>query len=166
MLGRERIQALLADILRQSRADQTEIVLVGHESALTRFANSAIHQNVYESNTEVRVRAVVGRRTGVAVCNSLEPATLAGAAETATAIARLQPENPDFPGLPGPVPVEPVAAFRESTAAYTPEQRARAVKTICDLAVEQGLVASGAFATAGREMAVANSLERFAYDAG
>jgi PmbA protein len=166
MLGRERIQALLTETLRQSQADQTEIVLVAHESALTRFANSAIHQNVYESNAEVRVRAVVGRRTGVAVCNSLEPAALAGAAETATAIARLQPENPSFPGLPGPAPVEPVAGFHEVTATYTPEQRARGVKTICDLAVERGLVASGAFATAVREMAVANSLERFAYDAG
>src|SRR3954471_8700668 len=104
MLGRERIQALLAETLRQSRADQTEIVLVAHESALTRFANSAIHQNVYESNAEVRVRAVVGRRTGVPVFHSPGPGAPVGPAETAPAIARLQPENPSFPGLPGPAP--------------------------------------------------------------
>src|SRR5581483_9285565 len=166
MLGRERIQSVLAEAIRRSPTDQTEMVLVAYDSALTRFANSAIHQNVYESNAEVRIRAVVGQRSGVAVSNSLEPAALASAAETATAMARLQPENPAFPGLAPPRRVESVHAFAEATAGCNPEQRARAVKIVCDLAVEHGLVAAGAYSTAAREMAVANSPGLFAYDAG
>jgi predicted Zn-dependent protease len=166
MLGRDHVQRLLEDALRRSPAEQTEIVLTAGDDALTRFANSGIHQNVAETNAEVRVRAVVGKRTGVAVSNRLEPDALAQTLETATAIARLQPENPDFPGLGPPQAVEPVHAYSEATAAYGPEQRARAVKTVCDLAVEQGLVASGAFSTSSTEIAVANSLGLFAYDAG
>jgi predicted Zn-dependent protease len=81
-------------------------------------------------------------------------------------MARLQPENPVFPGLAPPRPVEPVHAFAEATAGCSPEQRARAVKIVCDLAVEQELAAAGAYSTAVREMAVANSLGLFAYDAG
>ncbi len=166
MLGRDHVQRLLEDALRRSPAEQTEIVLLAGDEALTRFANSGIHQNVAETNAEVRVRAVVGKRAGVAVSNRLEPDALARTLETATAIARLQPENPDFPGLAPPQPAEPAHAFSETTAAYSPEQRARAVKAICDLAVERGLVASGAFSTRATELAVANSLGLFAYDAG
>jgi predicted Zn-dependent protease len=61
--------------------------------------------------------------------------------------------------------VPPFTTFSSPTAAYSPEQRARAVKIVCDLAVEQGLVASGAFSTGTSELAVANSLGLFAYDA-
>jgi PmbA protein len=165
MLGREHVERLLQEALRQSPAEQTEIVLTAEESALTRFANSGIHQNVFESDAQVRVRAVVGQRSGVAVSNRLDAEALARAAETATAIARLQPENPDFPGLPGPQPIDELRPYSEATAAYSPEQRARAVKVVCDLAVERRLVASGAFSTATHELAVANSLGLFAYDA-
>jgi PmbA protein len=166
MLGREQAHRLLEEAIRQSPAEQTEIVLLAEESALTRFANSGIHQNVFESNAQARVRAVVGKRSGVAVSNRLDLAALARATETATALARLQPENPNFPGLGGPQPVESLHPFSDETAAYGPEQRARAVKVVCDLAVEQELVASGAFSTETTETAVANSLGLFAYDAG
>jgi PmbA protein len=166
MLGRDHVQRLLEETLRRSPAEQTEIVLTAGDDALTRFANSGIHQNVAETNAEVRVRAIVGKRTGVAVSNRLEPDALAQTLETATAIARLQPENPDFPGLAPPQAVEPVHAYSEATAASSPEQRARAVKLVCDLAIEQRLVASGAFSTSSTEIAVANSLGLFAYDTG
>jgi predicted Zn-dependent protease len=126
MLGAARIQALLEEALRRSPAEQTEIALVAHDSALTRFANSAIHQNVQETNAEVRVRAVVGTRAGVVVSNALEPDALARAAEAATALARLQPEQPDFAGLAEHAPLAPVDGFRESTAACGPGARAAA----------------------------------------
>src|SRR5262249_54545766 len=153
------------ETLRRSPAEQTELVLTADESALTRFANSEIHQNVAETNAEVRARAVVGKRTGVAVTNRLEPEALARAVQSATQIARLQPDNPDFPGLQEPVPIQSLRPYSQATAACRPEQRARAVKAACDLAVEGGLVASGAFSTGAHEIAVANSLGLFAYDA-
>ncbi|HLI28649.1 MAG TPA: metallopeptidase TldD-related protein [Chloroflexota bacterium] len=166
MLGREPLERLLRAALATSPADETEIVVQAVDDALTRFANSGIHQNVYERNAEVRVRAVVGRRTGVVVTNRLEPAALADAAAQATALARLQPETPDFPGLAEPQPVAPLHPFAAATAACSPERRARAVRAVCALADEQGLVASGAFSTGVHELAVANSKGLFAYDVG
>ncbi|TMD38146.1 MAG: hypothetical protein E6J04_02405 [Chloroflexi bacterium] len=56
------VRALLQKVLGYSQADQTEVVYLGTESALTRFANNSIHQNVAESNHELRVRAVAGKR--------------------------------------------------------------------------------------------------------
>lgn len=164
MLGEEAIRALLEPALRHSPADATELVLVADDHALTRFANSGIHQNVAETNVELRVRAVVGTRRGVAVTNHLAPEALVRAVDTAVANARLQPEDPGFPGLAEPEPVPRVSGYSAATAATTPQRRAAAVRDACALAVERGLVASGQFSTIAREITVTNSLGVFAYD--
>ena len=57
LLGSARFEALADRALNASTADQTEVVVIGVDSALTRFANSGIHQNVAERNVQVRIRA-------------------------------------------------------------------------------------------------------------
>jgi len=163
MLGEKKIREITTKVLSLSQADQTEVLVFSDDSQLTRFANSYIHQNVAERNVQVRVRAVVGKRIGVASTNDLSGESLARVVETALEVARLQPENPDFISLPEPAPIPAVRAFSETTASFTPEARARAVGNICRRAVENGLVASGAFSTGVGEIAVANSLGVFAY---
>jgi hypothetical protein len=115
MLGEKRIKDLTDGILARSTADQTEVVILAGDSYLTRFANSTIHQNVAETDTEVRIRVVLGKRVGVATTNNLDDKALSQALENALAIARLQPENPDFKSLPGPKPIAEIAAFSEAT---------------------------------------------------
>ncbi len=163
MLGEKRIKEITDHVLACSTADQTEVVIIAQDSQLTRFANSTIHQNVAERNTQVNVRAVVGKRIGVASTNDLSAEALQRVAETAVTIARLQPENPDFISLPGPAAITPVQAFDEATAAFTPQKRAHAVASICRQAIAEGLIAAGAFSTTVYETAVANSLGVFAY---
>ena len=165
MLGQKRIQEIADGILARSIADQTEVVVLVTDGYLTRFANSTIHQNVAEANTEVRIRTVIGQRVGVATTNNLDAEALAGTLENALAITRLQPENPDFRSLPGPEPIPTVMAFSEATANCTPEQRARGAGNICRMAREAGAVASGALNTAVLEVAVANSLGISTYSA-
>ncbi len=163
MLGERRTKEISDAILAYSAADQTEVVILAGEEYLTRFANSTIHQNVAETDAEVRIRVVLGTRVGVVTTNRLDDGALKKAVDNALAIARLQPENPDFKSLPGPRPIPPVRAFSEATARCTPEQRARGAGTICLLARKAGVVASGALTTAVLELAVANSLGVWAY---
>ena len=163
MLGRNQIKQRTDAILSRSVADQTEVVVLAQDSALTRFANSAIHQNVAETDTQIRIRVVVGTRIGVATTNRLDDLALDRTLETAMSIARLQPPNPDFNSLPHPQPIPDVIAFSEATVGCTPEQRATAVGTICRQARAQRLVASGALTTATHELAVASSTGIFAY---
>src|SRR5947208_2673177 len=70
MRGESELRGIADRVLRASLADQTEVTVTAHESALTRFASSAIHQNVLDAGIEVRVRAIVGTRTGVMAENS------------------------------------------------------------------------------------------------
>ena len=170
MLGESRIKRTAERILARSGADQTEVVILAGDSALTRFANSTIHQNVAESDAEVRIRVVLqeagagqGARVGVATTNRLEDDSLEQALEKALAIARLQPPNPDFGSLPAPRPIPEASAFSQDTAGCTPEQRAHGAGAICSMARDAGLVAAGAFKTSVSEVAVINSLGISAY---
>ena len=52
LLGKAQFETLVGRVLAASTADQTEVLVVGSDSALTRFANSGIHQNVAERNVE------------------------------------------------------------------------------------------------------------------
>jgi PmbA protein len=163
MLGEKRVKELIDGILARSTADQTEVVVLAGDEYLTRFANSTIHQNVAETDTEVRIRVVLGSRVGVATTNNLDDESLARTLENALSIARLQPENPDFKSLPGPQPLPPYSSFSEATARCTPEQRATGAGAICMMARDAGVVASGALTTSVLEAGVANSLGVFGH---
>ncbi|MGD2039652.1 MAG: metallopeptidase TldD-related protein, partial [Anaerolineae bacterium] len=158
MLGQKRIEQITNAILSRSTADQTEVVVIASDAYLTRFANSTIHQNVAETDAEVRIRVVLGSRVGVSATNDLSDEALDRTLAAALTIARLQPDNPEFRSLPGPQAVAPVTAYSEATARCSPEERAKGAGAICLLARDAGVVASGALTTATTEVGVANSL--------
>lgn len=156
-------RTIVERVLSLSKADQTEVLFSSEDSQLTRFANSYIHQNVSESKAELRVRVVLGKRIGVASTNDLSDGGLQRVVETAQTVARLQPETPDFASLPEPTPISDTSSFSEATASFTPEARARAVGVICQQAKDARLIASGAYTTAQRAVAVGNSRGVWAY---
>lgn len=165
VLGQRKTQELLKNILKRSGADQTEVIVSGKDEQLTRFANNVIHQNVSETNTTITVRVALGKRVGMAITNDSTDKGLDQVVETATDAARVQPANPGFSDFPEPKPVSPVNAFDETTAVFSPRDRADAVGQVCARAEQLGLIAAGAFSTSTRELAVANSRGVLAYHA-
>ena len=163
MLGESELKNLADRALALSQAEQTEVVIFAPHSSLTRFANSYIHQNVEQQDVDIRVRAVVGKKIGVASSNDHSDEGLRAVVGRALALARHQQDNSDFQSLPAPRPVRRIDAFVERTARTGPEERAAVVGQICDAATKAGLTAAGAFRTSTAEVAVANSLGVFAY---
>lgn len=166
MFGPVKFHRIADVVLQHSEAEQTEVLFMAGEEALTRFANSYVHQNVTQGDARVSVRAVVDRRIGVAATNDLSEDSLRRTTEHALDIARLQIEDPAFRSLPGPAPVSEVEAFSDQTAYCSPEERARRVGVVCALAKERDLRASGSLSTGWREIGVANSLGVRAHTAG
>ncbi|MDY7076754.1 MAG: TldD/PmbA family protein [Chloroflexota bacterium] len=166
MQGKDKLKAIADRVLALSSADQTEVLILSDEDHLTRFAVNTIHQNVSETDVTVRVRAVFGKKVGVASGNDLSDEALQKVVESAETVARFQQENPDFHSLPEPQPLEEVSACVEATAACTPEERARGAAAICAMSRENGLEAAGAFSTLAEEIMVANSLGVSAYHCG
>ena len=163
MIGESEIKRIVERVLGASRADQTEVEVFANDSALTRFANNYIHQNVEHSDVDVRVRAVIGQKIGVASTNEISHEALARVATRAYELAQHQRENEDFRSLPRPEPIRPADAFVERTARCGPEERAGVVEEICKASVDAGYIAAGAFHTTAQEFAVANSLGVYAY---
>lgn len=163
MLGEPEVKRIARAVLGASRADQTEVEVFANDSALTRFANNYIHQNVEQSDVDVRVRAVIGQKIGVASTNEVSDDALARVAARAYELARHQRENEDFRSLPRPQPIPHTDAFVERTARCGPEERAAVVGQICDASARAALTAAGAYHTTAQEFAVANSLGVWAY---
>src|SRR4249919_1836530 len=92
--------AALALVMRDD-VTEAEALVTSEDSALTRFANSEIHQNVAETNVAINLRVVVGKRVGVASSGRTDAEGLRRLAENAAAIARVVEELDDWGGLPG-----------------------------------------------------------------
>jgi predicted Zn-dependent protease len=153
---------MIESILNYSRAEQTEVFYSGEDTALTRFANNYIHQNVAERDANVSIRVVIGKKIGTASTNKLDEMSLKLAVDKAIEIARTQPENPQFVSLPSPSSYMEIDAFVPRTAEVSPVQRAEAVKIIVDEAQKKGVIASGAYSTSSYDLLIANSLGLFA----
>jgi PmbA protein len=157
--GRENIASVLADVLAASKADETEALFSGTEAALTRYTHNEIHENVVEKDVSLSVRAIFGKRIGVASTNRLDRQGIADTIARAAAIARLAPEDQQFPGLPdgGGDTVALPGAYDESTAQASPGERADAIEKIALVMHKHQLHAAGYFATRADVIAVANS---------
>jgi len=124
--------------------------------ALTRFANSFIHQNVAESASSVQLKlALPDGRVATASTTRVDGDGLAALVEGALAAAALRPVDPDWPGLAPPAPVPDVDHYDPATEAASPDERARRVRAFIDAG--PGLRAAGFCDTDGGTTAFANS---------
>ncbi len=156
--GREIARRVVAMAL-EAGATQAEAVVIDGHSALTRFANNELHQNVGEADTEVSLRYIDGQRIGVASTNRVDDAALRGLASSARAIARLQPEQDWFRSLPAPTPIRYAeGAWAEATATADPSVRADAAGAVIAAAEGVGARAFGLVETGSASVSVVNSL--------
>ncbi len=97
-------------------------------NALTRFANSRIHQNMATDDHHVRLRVVVDDgRIAQASTTRLDADGLERLVEGTIAAARLCPPDPSYPGLAEPAALVEVDHFDPDTAAAPPDARAEVV---------------------------------------
>jgi predicted Zn-dependent protease len=158
MITQDQIMELLKTGITVSTADQTELVIIGEDLSLTRFAESQIHQNMYRSDITLFVRAIKDKKIGIASTGDLSQETVNKTVKHACEIAALMPPDEQFVTLPSPASAEKVVTFFKDTAEYAPRQRADAVKKIVDKCRKDGLQAAGAFRTSTETVAVLNSL--------
>jgi PmbA protein len=143
-------------------ATEAEVLVIAGDSALTRFANSEIHQNVAERSVMVNLRHVVGRRIAVVSTGRTDAEGLRSLVHRAASIARSCEELEGWAGLPAPsdgsaARLGGVSAWATGTAEATPEFRADGVRAVIGAADDAGVMAYGSFSTEAESVAVANS---------
>src|ERR1700704_260363 len=100
MLSQDQAAEIFKRIQNYSTADEVEVLCFGGKSALTRFANNVIHQNMAEENYSVSVRTVFGGRTARATTNKLDDESLKRVVQASEALARIQHPDPDLLPMP------------------------------------------------------------------
>jgi predicted Zn-dependent protease len=150
------IAGRVLDLVRDAAGSDAEAeVLVDREDlALTRFANSYIHQNVADSVTSIRLRLHLDGRTAVGSTTRLGDG-LRELVDRTVAATRLSPPDPAWPGLTPPAPAATPGNVDEATVAATPQERALRVRTFVDAA--EGLTTAGYFKTRYQSVAFVNS---------
>ena len=172
MIGEQEFRTIRERVLKASQADEIELTLGGGREELTRFGENRITQNVSEERYELRVRARLGKRQGLATTNDLSPAGLERCVENAEAIARIQPENERVIEFQTGGERCEDSAWAGDTAAIDAAARARWVETAVQVAAGRGIELGGiALASEGsigdygeiEPFAVANSAGLFRY---
>ena len=156
-MGSAELERIAERVLKLSEADETEVEIGATTDALTRFANNTIHQNVAEQTLAISVRAVVDGRTARASTNKTDEDSLRRAAAAAVSLARNEPRNPDLLPMPRQQKYQKVARFFAATAGTTPQDRARGVKRVCDMAEKKKQTAAGIFSSGSMQTVLANS---------
>jgi len=162
MLTKDQAADIFEQVKKHSIADEVEAMIYGGKSALTRFANNVIHQNVAEENYSLSVRTAFGGRTARATTNTFDNESLKRVVQASESLAKVQ--HPDSDLLPMPDAGEGIRATRAfpnrhfaQTAALTPELRADAVKKMVRVATQHKLTAAGIFSSSESVEGVFNS---------
>src|SRR5215813_1681711 len=96
MLDKNKAADIFAKLKKYSTADEVEALIYGGHSALTRFANNTIHQNVAEDNVIISVRTVFGGRTARATTNKFDDESLKRVVAASESLAKVQHPDPDL----------------------------------------------------------------------
>jgi PmbA protein len=168
LIDEARCQAIFDQVERAGRAlgvADTEAIINASASALTRFANNAIHQNVAERSGYLSVRAQIDGRTARATTNRLDDDSIRQVVEETVALTKLQEPDPALLplsriGLPA---CPPVTRWHEPTARVTPTDRAQAVAEAIGMVEAAGQDAAGIYSTSEAVFALLNSNGVFAF---
>src|SRR4051812_40934025 len=167
MLTKQKTFDIFDRVRKHSKADETELIVSGAKSSLSRFANNTITQNVSEENYVLSVRVNLDGKTARATTNKFDDDSIRRVVESATALARVQEPDSDLMPMPDRSafdPAGPVAARTYfETASIGPRERAQGVAQMVDVAKKHNLNAAGTYATSESVEAILNSKGLNAY---
>ncbi len=161
----ERLKAVAettVDFAVKHKVGQAQASVFLSDSALTRFANSQIHQNVAEKSGAVAIKVVLDKKISTVRVNTLEQKAVEKAVLQAIKIAKASSPTKDFKSLPKPEKWAPVkGAYDKRTAECDPAFRAEKVKEAIEAAHSKSSkvrAVAGYLSTEAMGFAVANSL--------
>ncbi|OGC93764.1 MAG: hypothetical protein A2W25_06525 [candidate division Zixibacteria bacterium RBG_16_53_22] len=160
----EKILDIFKGAIKNSPADQTELVCESEEFYLTRFAENLIHQNMGRSDSTIWCRAIFGKKAGVARSNDATKEGVAELLKIAGDVARNGNDDPGFQSLIRSDKAQKSQGFYKTTFDYPAASRAGDVAAIIDRAKAASLTCAGTYQTSATALCVANSLGTEQFD--
>lgn len=128
----------------QSQADGVFISLSVRETALSRFSENQISQNVRKHTFSLTVTSYFGQRSASASTTELDREAIAQTLRRAEDLARIAPEDPEWVELlPPQTYSDRTPAFDQATASLSPLKQGEIIQQVCDLSKDAGVNGSG-----------------------
>ncbi len=164
VFSREEAQAICQRVVKMSRADAINVGVSSNYTANLRFAANQMSTSGAIVDAQVAVTSSFGPKHAVVTTNDLSDESLRRVVEQSEAMARLAPDDPEaMPELEQQT-YDSVAAWFDSTANLTADERARAALTALAPTRAAGDLASAGFIITGDgASAIANNKGLFAY---
>lgn len=136
--------ALIDFAISQSQADGVFISLSVRETALSRFSENQISQNVRKHTFSLTVTSYFGQRSASASTTELDREAIAQTLRRAEDLARIAPEDPEWVELlPPQTYSDRTPAFDQATASLSPLKQGEIIQQVCDLSKDAGVNGSG-----------------------
>jgi predicted Zn-dependent protease len=150
--------ALIDFAIAQSQADGVFISLSVRETALSRFSENQISQNVRKHTFSLTVTSYFGQRSASASTTELDRTAIAQTLRRAEDLARIAPEDPEWVELlPPQTYSDRSPAFDEATATLSPLKTGEIIQQVCDLSKDAGVNGSGTLSFKASLDAIGNS---------
>ena len=164
IMTRDQAQALVAKVVKMSKAEEIVVGVNSTYQSDLRFAANQMSTSGGVMNAQMQVQSTFGKKHAVAVTNDMSDESLRRTVEQSETLAKLSPDDPENMPALGPQTYLPVNGYFDSTANLTPAERARAALTALEPARKAGDLQAAGFliANAGAN-ALGNNKGLFAY---
>jgi predicted Zn-dependent protease len=151
--------SLIESAIEQSEAEGVFVSLNASESALSRFSENQISQNISKNRFNMSVTSYFGHRSATASTSELEAEAIAQTIRRSEDLARFAPEDPEWVPLLEPQSYDRTdPAFDPQTTNLSPLKRGEIVQQVCSRARNRGVDGSGTLSTTTTAQAIGNSL--------
>jgi predicted Zn-dependent protease len=159
--------SLVDSIIQKSQASEVFVNLSAGESALSRFSENQISQNINRNEFNLTITSYFGKRSASASTTELDEQAIEETIRRSEELAQIAPEDPEWVPLLEPQDYEQrTPAFDEATATLSPLARGEMVQRVCALSAQAGVEGSGTLSTEVFLRAVGNSRGLRACDRG
>ncbi|MEN9521447.1 MAG: hypothetical protein RLZZ381_4035 [Cyanobacteriota bacterium] len=144
--------------IAQSQADGVFISLSASETALSRFSENQISQNIRKNTFSLTVTSYFGKRSASASTTELDRSAIAQTLKRAEDLARIAPVDPEWVELlPQQTYSDRTPAFDEDTASLSPLKQGEIIQQVCSLSKNAGVNGSGTLSFKASLDAIGNS---------
>ncbi|HHP7229964.1 MAG TPA: TldD/PmbA family protein [Xenococcaceae cyanobacterium] len=159
ILSTEAALDLIEFALAQSQAEGIFVSLSSSESALSRFSENQISQNVHKNRFNLTLTSYFGKRSAAAATTELDRDAIVATLRRCEALAQFAPEDPEWVELLSPQTYEArKPAFDLATANISPLTKGEMLQQVCNQAKQQGINGSGTLSTDVSLYGIGNSL--------
>ena len=159
LISQEEALNLIESVIQQSQAEGIFVSLSAEESALSRFSENQISQNINKNRFNITVTSYFGKRSASASTTELDRDAIAQTVKRSEDLARFAPEDPEWVELLSPQTYEQrTPAFDLPTATFSPLARGEMIQKVCSLSKKAGVNGSGTLSTKVSVNAIGNSL--------